>query len=83
MREDGNEIFVTGDVLWAAPNQTHAWKKSSFSTPPSPFSREANGLGDGEEERESHTAKLYAKIGQLTVERDFSAKEARSMSAPI
>ena len=30
--------------------------------------------GDGEEERERETAKLYAKIGQLTVERDFLAR---------
>ena len=27
-------------------------------------------------------AKLYAKIGQLTVERDFLAREARAVSAP-
>ena len=33
--------------------------------------RGASGSGDGEEERERETAKLYAKIGQLTVERDF------------
>ena len=39
-------------------------------------------LGDGEQERERETAKLYAKIGQLTVERDFLGEEARSMSAP-
>ena len=39
-------------------------------------------MGDGEEERERETAKLYAKIGQLTVERDFLAQEARTMSAP-
>ena len=31
-------------------------------------------MGDGEEEREREAAKLYAKIGQLTVERDFLAK---------
>ncbi len=31
-------------------------------------------FGDGEEERERETAKLYAKIGQLTVERDFLAR---------
>jgi transposase len=31
-------------------------------------------LRDGEEERERETAKLYTKIGQLTVERDFLAK---------
>jgi transposase len=31
-------------------------------------------LGDGEEEHERETAKLYTKIGQLTVERDFLAR---------
>jgi transposase len=30
--------------------------------------------GASEEERERDTAKLYAKIGQLTVERDFLAR---------
>ena len=35
------------------------------------FERGASGLGDGDEEREREAAKLYAKIGQLTVERDF------------
>jgi transposase len=30
-------------------------------------------LGDGEE-HERETAKLYTKIGQLTVERDFLAR---------
>ena len=36
--------------------------------------RGASGSSDGEEERERETAKLYAKIGQLTVERDFLAR---------
>ena len=30
--------------------------------------------GEGEEEHERETAKLYTKIGQLTVERDFLAR---------
>jgi transposase len=37
------------------------------------FVRGASAL-DGEEEHERETAKLYTKIGQLTVERDFLAK---------
>ena len=36
--------------------------------------RGASGSGDGEEERGRETIKLYAKIGQLTVERDFLAR---------
>ena len=39
-----------------------------------PIPRGASSSGDGEEERERETAKLYAKIGELTVERDFLAR---------
>jgi transposase len=35
------------------------------------FARGASVSGDGEEARERETAKLYSKIGELTVERDF------------
>ena len=38
------------------------------------FARGASASVDGEEERERETSKLYGKIGQLTVERDFLAK---------
>ena len=55
------------------PNQIYAWKKQVLDTSRA-CSREASGSGDGEEERERETAKLYIKIGQLTVERDFLAR---------
>ena len=38
------------------------------------FARGVSACVDGEEEREREASKLYAKIGQLTVERDFLAK---------
>jgi len=38
------------------------------------FGRGVGVAGEGEEEREREAAKLYAKIGQLTVERDFLAR---------
>jgi transposase len=56
------------------PNQIYTWKKQVLDNVASLFARGASASGDGEEEREHEAAKLYAKIGQLTVERDFLAK---------
>jgi transposase len=56
------------------PNQIYSWKKQVLDNVASLFGPGASALVGGEEEHERETAKLYSKIGQLTVERDFLAR---------
>lgn len=56
------------------PNQIYGWKKQVVDNVASLFSRGAISSVGGEEEREREASQLYAKIGQLTVERDFLAR---------
>ena len=56
------------------PNQIYGWKKLVVDNVANLFARGASAAVDGEEERGRETAKLYSKIGELTVERDFLAR---------
>ncbi len=56
------------------PNQVYAWKRQLQDQAARAFD---SGVGrDGEDLREREIEKLHAKIGQLTVERDFLARRS-------
>jgi transposase len=56
------------------PNQIYGWKRQLLEQAARAF--DVNVGNDAEAAREREIEKLHAKIGQLTVERDFLAKRS-------
>ena len=66
-----NEICKRYEV---APSQVHAWKKQLLEQGAQLFAKNDKSAAEATDKLERDKNKLYEKIGQLTVERDFLKK---------
>ena len=75
VREDGT-VAELSSRYGVHASQIHAWKKTILEGVGSLFTRGKVGVSDGSTAEDARLAKLYEKIGELTVERDFFRKRS-------
>lgn len=75
VREEGT-VAELSSRYGVHASQIHAWKKTVLDGAGLLFARGPAGALDGAVADDTRLAKLYEKIGELTVERDFFRKRS-------